>query len=100
MSSLIVIHETAHANLLGSQKKIQLPIPDEKTRVCLESKGVLFGDKIDKVLQNATIPENWIMKPHSLDHRTRILYDDQGKEVAQIFIKNSGYDYYGWIYLF
>lgn len=96
-ASYIIAMETAQARALGSSNNIRLPIPDEKTRAALVVKGVVFGNVLDKVLISATLPSGWSIQraPDTSDERYRILYADTGAGITSIFIKNSGYDYYG-----
>jgi hypothetical protein len=58
--------------------------------------GIVFGKDVDRVLVHATLPAGWELKGvNPRDQRHRAIFDATGKKVAYVFLKNSGYDYYG-----
>jgi hypothetical protein len=94
--SSIIARETAAAVKLGTTNVVKIPAPDAKTKQALESLGVVFGDKIDHVLQKVTLPEGWYIKQTSTtDARHRAIFNTEHSKIAVIFFKDSGYDYYG-----
>lgn len=99
-SDMIVAMETQAARAMGTTANVQLPHPDEETRSALEARGVVFGTTVDKVLINAELPAGWgLVCNNPRDERHRSLLDEKGNIVAGVFLKNSGYDYYGDIYM-
>lgn len=92
----IEAREATAARALGTTGNVHLPIPNAGTKAALEAKGVVFGKPIDSVLISATLPDGWsIKRGPAFDERKRVLLSETGGKVADIFIKNSGYDYYG-----
>jgi hypothetical protein len=79
---------------MGSEGLVTLPIPSIETQDQLEKLGVTFGDPVDAVQVSLTLPKGWKLQNAS-DRRHRTLMDDTGQPVASVFLKNSGYDYYG-----
>jgi hypothetical protein len=57
----------------------------------LEAKGVVFGDRVDDLFQQVTLPEGWAKKAtgHSMWSK---LVDSKGREIASIFYKAAFYD--------
>lgn len=80
--------KAGQSNFVNSQT---LPIPDGETRARLEAMGVQFGDPVDDIFVNATLPAGWqkIASDHSM---WSSLVDAQGKKVASIFYKAAFYD--------
>jgi hypothetical protein len=98
--NIIIDWETAAAKAMGSKADVAIPIPDEKTRDALCSMGVQFGANKDRVLVYATLPDGWVLKgTNPRDARHRAIFDATGKKIAYVFLKDSGYDYYGRINL-
>ena len=96
-SAEIVAREAAQVKL--SQRKNLLPIPNEETRKGLEELGFVFGEKHDRVLINVAFPEGYKHVTESRDPRHGTVVGPDGKAVASVFLKNSGYDYYGNLFL-
>lgn len=94
-SAAIEAKEARHSKALGSSDVVQVPKPSEKTKAILESRGVTFGKKVDDVLVQAKLPRGWMIKRKAEDPRHIELVDDEQTTQACIFLKNSGYDYYG-----
>lgn len=69
-----------------------LPIKfNSGTKEQLEGFGVVFGEPIDDLFCNATLPEGW--KKMATDHSMwSKLIDQQGRERASIFYKAAFYD--------
>lgn len=56
-----------------------------------EAMGIVFGDPIDDLFVNATLPEGW--KKERTDHSMwSKIVDDKGRERASIFYKAAFYD--------
>ena len=91
--------EIIGAKAMGSRGRVQIPKPDEKTRVGLEELGVSFGNDVDKVLVNATLPVGWQILPDERDARNRKMVNETGEKVASVWLKTTSYDYYGSTYL-
>ena len=85
-------------NNMGISGNVTIPIPADTERKLMMEKGLIFGDKIDNVLINCTLPNNWkISVPQNdEDHRVRFIVDENLKPIIRIFLKNTGYDYYGY----
>jgi hypothetical protein len=96
----ILARERKVAESMGTGNKVTLPIKSSDSAYeQLKAMGVVFGERRDHVLIKATLPAGWKIVPNGSDPRHRTLQDDKGKEVASIFLKNSGYDYYGSVYV-
>jgi len=93
-SSEIIARESKAAHGMGFSAKVRIPIPSKETKEKLETLGVVFGDCIDHVLINAELPTGWKIVQNGADARHRLIVNGN-KKVASIFLKDSGYDYYG-----
>ena len=59
---------------------------------CFAKMGILFGDSLDGVLREATLPLGWRLRP-SVEHvMWTDLLDAQGRKRARIFYKAAFYD--------
>lgn len=64
---------------------------EPKTREILESFGIVFGEEVDDLFINVTLPEGW--RKEATDHSMwSKLLDDKGRERASIFYKAAFYD--------
>ena len=96
-SNQILAREKAAAEGLGTESEVSLPIQaGDSAWKKLEALGVEFGDRVDRVLCKATLPAGWKIVPcDGNDPRHRDIVDADGKKIAYLFMKDSGYDYYG-----
>ena len=96
-SEEIVAREAA--KVASAQAQGRVPIPSEETRKGLEALGFEFGEPVDRVLISVKFPKGYKHVTESRDPRHGSIVGPDGKAVASIFLKNSGYDYYGNIFL-
>lgn len=75
------------AMLMASQ---QLPHPG-RDRELFEALGFVFGSPIDELFVSATLPPGWTKKAseHSMNSG---IFDEQGRERANVFYKAAFYD--------
>lgn len=61
------------------------------TRKEFEDLGIKFGEEVDDLFVDATLPEGW--KKEGTDHSMwSHIVDEKGKEIAAIFYKAAFYD--------
>ena len=80
----------------AANTKSLIPTPSDEDRKTLENMGVVFLEKFDKVLTQVKLPEDWYSKPQTDRRHTKYFRKSDEKEVMSTFLKNSGYDYYGY----
>ena len=56
-----------------------------------EAMGIVFGDKVDELFSNVTLPEGWYKEATDHSMWSKLL-DAQGRERANIFYKAAFYD--------
>lgn len=66
-------------------------LPIECPRAELEKMGIVFGDEVDELFINVTLPDGW-KKERTGHSMWSILKDDKGRERASIFYKAAFYD--------
>lgn len=69
----------------------KLPIESRNSRKDFEALGIVFGENVDDLFVNVTLPEGWRVEPteHSMWSN---LVDVNGRVVATIFYKAAFYD--------
>ncbi len=92
--------EADAAMAMGTKDKVKIPIPDIQTKKVLENLGVTFAkEPFNKVLIETFLPQGWKLVQRQRDPRFRSLENEKGKNIATIFLKDTGYDYYGYVSL-
>jgi hypothetical protein len=74
---------------------LHIPTPDVKIMTYLNSMGAVLIDKKDHVLSRVKVPHGWHIVHNKNDSRHMTINDVDGKIVLKMFLKNTGYDYYG-----
>ena len=69
-----------------------MPLELNPDRAAFEALGFTFGEPVDDIFVNATLPPGWTKKPHESHSMWSDIYDETGKKRVSIFYKAAFYD--------
>lgn len=81
--------------VVRGENLFRVPHPSEDDKKKLAEMGVKVLSRVDDVLTRIECPSGWNLRTVGRDTRCRELVDASERKVANVFLKNTGYDYYG-----
>lgn len=90
-----------HSAVQGALQNNRIPTPSgrEWDAICRKYPNVT-SEKHDIVQSSVQLPPGWTVKedPDDPYGRSCVIRDHEGQRVGGTFLKDSGYDYYGYTY--
>jgi hypothetical protein len=91
-----ILTREAAAARVESGNIVTIPTPSGPEWEALKTRyGLPDPAKVDTVKSKVTLPPGWSIRTSKDDPRHKSVVDESGNAMGTVFIKDSGYDYYG-----